>query len=332
MSPFSPAPCPLRSHRPQLSGREHSAPTLLNQRFSGIWCHSTPPPPSCQGEKSSSLALAARWGGTTRHCLQERRAALQGPGGAQTAASVRPCARPHHRGAGAVRRALPYRPNLSGEKLPPSAPRAHQSGPATGWGGEVFSTKRLSTVGRWDEAAKRKTTLRPPRRIGTAPLPPRLFPRAPTQCGQRAPTKERTGGIFQCAVGFTRGAELSPPFRECSPHRTHSKGGHSCLALQGRPNCVRITLSPYTPTLCDRGAPVKNAPDGTFPAHCRIEICRKRMEPSPPAKYARTVGCTVEGAGPSFQSRPRHVNTAPPPKMCIRASRRSLAPPSRTGA
>lgn len=75
MSPFSPAPCPLRSHRPQLSGREHSAPTLLNQQFSGIWCHSTPPPPSCQGEKSSSLAPAARWDGTDGPCLQERRTA-----------------------------------------------------------------------------------------------------------------------------------------------------------------------------------------------------------------------------------------------------------------
>lgn len=201
----------------------------------------------------------------------------------------------------------------SGEKLP-RAPQGHtRAGLQLDGAGKVFSPKRLSTVGRRDEAAKRKTTLRPPRRIGTAPLPPRLFPRAPTQCGQRAPTKERTGEIFQCAVGFTRGAELSPPFRECSPHRTHGKGGRSCLALQDRPNCARITLSPYTSTLCDRGAPVKNVPDGTFPAHCRIEICRKRMEPSPPARYARPVGCTVEGAGPSFQSRPRHVNTAPSP-------------------
>ena len=136
----------------------------------------------------------------------------------------------------------------SGEKLPRAPQGPTRAGLQLDGAGKVFSTKRLSTVGRWDEAAKRKTTLRPPRRIGTAPLPPRLFPRAPIQCGQRAPTKERTGGIFQCVVGFTRGVELSPPFRECSPHRTHSKGGRSCLALQGRPNCARTTLSPYTPT------------------------------------------------------------------------------------
>lgn len=111
----------------------------------------------------------------------------------------------------------------SGEKLPRAPQGPTRAGLQLDGAGKVFSTKRLSTVGRWDEAAKRKTTL--------TPLPPRLFPRAPIQCGQRAPTKERTGGIFQCAVGFTRGAELSPPFRECSPHRTHSKGGHSCLAL-----------------------------------------------------------------------------------------------------
>lgn len=214
MSPFSPAPCPLRSHRPQLSGREHSAPTLLNQRFSGIWCHSTPPPPSCQGEKSSSLALATRWGGTTRHCLQERRAALQGPGGAQAAAPVRPCAKaPPIRVGRPVYGSLPLPlpPKLrrtgaaaakgkkrspalhcagSGEKLPRAPQGPARAGLQLDGAGKVFSTKRLSTVGRWDEAAKRKTTLRPPRRIGTAPLPPRPDPMRP-----EGTYKRRCGGV-----------------------------------------------------------------------------------------------------------------------------------------
>ena len=217
MSPFSPAPCPLRSHRPQLSGREHSAPTLLNQRFSGIWCHSTPPPPSCQGEKSSSLALAARWGGTGRHCLQERRAALQGPGGAQAAAPVRPCAKAPHKGRKAGLRVSSPSPSPtaqiapgwawrgkgeekaatcpslcagSGEKLPRAPQGPTRAGLQLDGAGKVFSTKRLSTVGRWDEAAKRKTTLRPPRRIGTAPLPPRPDPMRPEGTYNR-----RCGGV-----------------------------------------------------------------------------------------------------------------------------------------
>lgn len=163
MSPFSPAPCPLRSHRPQLSGREHSAPTLLNQRFSGIWCHSTPPPPSCQGEKSSSLALNARRGGTGGPCLQERRAAPQGPGERKRLGRRSdPAPRPPRKGGEADLRVsspslsptAPIAPDRArrgkegknshppltapapGRSCPERPQRPHQSRPATGWGGE----------------------------------------------------------------------------------------------------------------------------------------------------------------------------------------------------
>ena len=78
----------------------------------------------------------------------------------------------------------------SGEKLPRAPQGPARAGLQLDGAGKVFSTKRLSTVGRWDEAAKRKTTLRPPRRIGTAPLPPRPDPMRP-----EGTYKRRCGGV-----------------------------------------------------------------------------------------------------------------------------------------
>ena len=142
----------------------------------------------------------------------------------------------------------------------------------------------------------------------------RAFSPAPRPNAARGHLQKNAQGGFSSALLDLRGVRNCLLLSGNAHPIGHTvKGGRSCLARQGRPNCVRIILSPYTPTLCDRGAPVKNAPDGIFPAHCRIKICRKRMEPSPPAQYARPVGYTVEGAGSSFQNRPRHVNTAPSP-------------------
>ncbi len=254
MSPFSPAPCPLRSHRPQLSGREHSAPTLLNQRFSGIWCHSTPPPPSCQGEKSSSLALAARWGGTGRPCLQERRAAPQGPGGAQAAGRRSdPAPRPPRKGGEADLRvsspslspAAPIAPDRArrgkegksshppltapapGRSCPERPQGPTRAGLQLGGAGKVFSPKRLSEVETAGRSGQRgDDSLGRPGTSAAHCFFCAGLPHAPPQCGRGTTCKRRCGEGFSSALLDLRGVRNCLLLvRECSPHRTHSKGG-----------------------------------------------------------------------------------------------------------
>lgn len=191
MSPFSPAPCPLRSHRPQLSGREHSTPTLLNQRFSGIWCHSTPPPSSCQGKKSSSLAPAARRGGTDGPC--SKRAAPQGPGGAQAA-----------RTKGRKKRPPDSHCAGSGKELLRTPPRAPPER-ACNWagGGKGVYPKRLPEARRRNGAAKEVAVLWPPRHIGSAlPLLRRSPPHpAPMRLGDHLQKMHRMG-FFRRTAGL----------------------------------------------------------------------------------------------------------------------------------